>query len=172
MPEHLPIVAVIAVFISMGSTNTEEQQLRIASKRDDDRIAVKAKSDKTIISIHSPCGISQAVVKQADGNWPGIVMLRLHLQGLEAFKVTNGTVTLEAAVSSQDGKVRLWMDGKEESPLDVKSAYWMEIRMVSNCGKPTTSIPLRDGCFEIQLPKSLFKDNPQSITVSWIDFYR
>ena len=99
-------------------------------------------------------------------------MLRLHLKGLENFKVSNGIITLEAAVSSQDSIVRLWKDGKEDSPLDSKSPYWMEIRMVGNDGKPTTSIPVTDGYFEIQLPKALFEDNPKSITVNWIDFYR
>ena len=62
-------------------------------------------------------------------------MLRLHLKGLENIKVSNGKVTMEAAVSSQDGKVRLWKDGKEDSPLDAKSPYWMEIRIVGHDGK-------------------------------------
>jgi hypothetical protein len=44
--------------------------------------------------------------------------------------------------------------------------------MVSDDGKPATTIPLNDGYFEIQLPKALFEDNPKSITVNWIDFYR
>ena len=100
------------------------------------------------------------------------MILRLHLKGLEHFKVTNGKVTLEAAGSGHDGKVRLWKDGKEDSPLDAKSPYWTEIRMFGDDGKPTTSIPLKDGYFEIQLPKALFEDNPKSITINWIDFYR
>ena len=81
-------------------------------------------------------------------------------------------ITLEAAVSSQDGKVRLWKDGKEDSPLDSKHPYWMEIRMVGKDGKPVKTIPLKDGYFEMQLPKALFEDNPKSITLNWIDFYR
>lgn len=96
----------------------------------------------------------------------------MHLKGLENFKVTNGRFTLEAAVSSQDGKVRLWKDGKEDLPLDSKSPYWTEIRLVGNDGKPTNTIPLKGGYFEIQLPNALFEDNPQSLTVNWIDFYR
>ena len=39
-------------------------------------------------------------------------------------------------------------------------------------GKPVKTIPLKDGYFEIQLPKALFEDNPKSITVNWIDFCR
>lgn len=44
--------------------------------------------------------------------------------------------------------------------------------MVGKDGKPTTSIPLDDGHFELQLPNSLFEGNPKSIPVSWLDFYR
>ncbi len=87
-------------------------------------------------------------------------------------KISNGKITLEAAVSSQDGNVRIWKNGKEDSPLDAKSPYWMEIRMFSDDGKPVRTIPLDDGYFEVQLPKALFENNPKSITISWIDFYR
>ena len=91
---------------------------------------------------------------------------------LENFKISNGKITLEAAVSSQDGKVRLWKDGKEDLPLDAKSPYWMEMRMFGDDGKQVTTVPLKDGYFEIQLPKAFLEDNPKSITVNWIDFYR
>ena len=98
--------------------------------------------------------------------------LRLHLKGLEHIKVTNGKDTLEAAVSSQNGKVRLWQDGKEASLLNSQHPYWMEIRMIGKDGKPTTSIPLTDGYIEMRLPKALLEDNPKLITLDWIDFYR
>ena len=77
-------------------------------------------------------------------------------------------------MSSHDGKqrVRLWKDGKEDSPLDSNSPLWMEIRMVGGDGKPAKEIPLKDGYFEMQLPKAFFEGNPKSITVNWIDFYR
>ncbi len=173
MLEHLTIVAVMAAVLSTGCTDVvKETQFKITTKRDNDKVEVKVESDKAVFSVHSPFGISQTVIERADENWSDIVMLRLHLKGLENFKVSNGIITLEAAVSSQDSIVRLWKDGKEDSPLDSKSPYWMEIRMVGHDGKPTTSIPVTDGYFEIQLPKALFEDNPKSITVNWIDFYR
>ncbi len=173
MLEHLAIVAVMAAVLSTGCTDVvKETQFKITTKRADDRVEVKVESDKAVFSVHSPFGISQTVVERTDGNWSAIVMLRLHLKGLENFKVSNGIITLEAAVSSHDGKVRLWKDGKEDSPLDSKSPYWTEIRMFSDDGKPTTTIPVKDGYFEFRLPKALFEDNPKSITINWIDFYR
>ncbi len=171
MKEHFAIVVV--AFLSIGCASAaEDPQFKITTNRDNDKVEVKVEKDKTIFSVHSPFGISQAVIERADENWSDIVMLRLHLKGLENFKVTNGKVILETTVSSQDGKLRLWKDGKEDEPLDAKSPYWMEIRSVGSDGKPATTIPLNDGYFELQLPNALFEHNPKSITVNWIDFYR
>lgn len=173
MFDHLTIVAVMASVLSIGCTDSvKESQFKFTTKRADDLVDVEVKNASMIFSVRSPFGISQAVIESTSGNWSDSVILRLHLKGLESFKVSNGKVTLEASVSSQDGKVRLWMDGKEDSPLDSKSPYWTEVRMIGKDVKPDTKIPLEDGCFEIPLPNALFKDNPKSITISWIDFYR
>ena len=173
MFDHLAIVAALAAVLSTGCTNAvEESQFEITTKRDNDKVEVKVESGKAVFSIHSPFGISQTVIERTDGNWPDSVILRLHLKGLESFKVSNGKVTIEAAVSSQDGKVRLRKDGKEDEPLDFKSPYWTEILLFGEDGRQATTIPLTDGYFEISLPKALFEDNPKSVTINWIDFYR
>jgi hypothetical protein len=171
MKEQFAIVVV--AFLSVGCASAaEDPQFKITTNRDNDKVEVKVEKDKTIFSVHSPFGISQAVIERADENWSDTVMLRLHLKGLENMKISNDKVTIEAAVSSQDGQVRLWKDGKEDSLLDSKSPYWTEVRIVGKDGKPKTKIPLEDGCFEIPLPKALFEGNPESITINWIDFYR
>jgi len=46
------------------------------------------------------------------------------------------------------------------------------IRLIGRESKPVAKIPLEDGNFEIQLPKALFEENPKSIRINWIDFYR
>ena len=46
------------------------------------------------------------------------------------------------------------------------------VRMMGEDGKSAETIPLKDGYFEMQLPKALLEDDPKSITVNWIDFYR
>ena len=100
MFDHLAIVAVIAAVLSTGCTNAvNEPQFKITTKRDNDKVEVKVESGKTVFSVHSPFGISQSVIERTEENWSDIVMLRLHLKGLENFKVTNGNVTVESAVS-------------------------------------------------------------------------
>ena len=106
MLEHLVIVVVTILSAGCASA-ADEHQFKITTKRDNDKVEVKTESDKAVISVRSPFGISQAIIERADENWRDTVILRLHLNGLENFKVTNGKITLESALSSQDGKVRL-----------------------------------------------------------------
>ncbi|MBC7966899.1 MAG: hypothetical protein H7Z17_13355 [Fuerstia sp.] len=165
----------ILMILSIGCTNAvDEPRFSITTKRDDDKVEFQFRADTTVISVHSPFGISQTVIERIDEKWPDTVTLRLHLKALENFQITNGNVTLHAAVSSHtdDQMVRQWKDSKEDSPLDSKSPFWMEVRMVGKDGESMTTIPLQDGYFEILLPRAFFDDNPKSFTVNWIDFYR
>ncbi len=174
MSQAQAFVVAMSVILNNGCTNAVEDppRFKITTKRDSDNAEVNIQHGKAIFLFHSPFGISHATIERLDANWPDAVVLQLQLKGLENFKVSNGTVTLEAAVSSQEANVRQWKDGKEDSPLDAESSYWMEIRMVGKDGKPVKSIPQEDGSFEIHLSKAFFEDNPKSITVNWIDFYR
>jgi hypothetical protein len=149
-------------------------KFKITTRRKDDSVEVRAHKDKTLFTVRSPFGISQAIIERADDKWPKVVVLRLHLKGLSNFRASNGKVALEAAVSIQEGKpkVRLWKDGKEDAPLDEKSPLWTNIRIVGGDSKPAKELPLKDGYFEMTLPKLIFEGSPKSITVSWIDFYR
>ena len=161
----------LAVFVTTAAAD-DTPSFKIKTKRENDTVEVRADKDKTVFIVKGPFGISQAVIKRTDEKWPDTIMFRLHLKGLEKFGVTNGKVMVEASVSSQDGKVRLWKHGNEHTPLDAKSPYWMEIRIVGGDGKLAKAIPLKDGYFEMALPKAFFDGNPKSIILDWIDFYR
>ena len=174
MLKHLaPVILVMAIAVTLTAAD-DMPPFKITSKRADDRVDVKAEKDKAIFTIHSPFGISHAVIERGGEKWPDAVVLRLHLTGLENFKVTNGKVKLEGSASLHDGKplVRLWKDGKEDMLLDAKSPYWLEVRILGGDGKAAKAIPLKDGYFELPLPKTFFEGNPKAITVNWIDFYR
>jgi hypothetical protein len=149
-------------------------KFKVTTKRKDDIVQVRANNEKALLIIKSPFGISHAVIEREGEKWPDTIVLRLHLKGLESFRASNGNVTLHAAVGIQDGKekVRMWKDGKEDASLDEKSPFWMKIRMVESDGKPAKELPLKDGHFEITLPRALFEGNPKSLTLNWIDFYR
>jgi hypothetical protein len=172
----LVLVALVLVVSAGGLAVACDQpsDYTINMKRKDDAVDVRTEKDRTVFSVKSPSGISQAVIERRGETWPRSVVLRLHLMGLEIFRASNGKITLAAAVSVQEGKpkVRQWEDGREDALLDEKSPCWMDIRMLTVDGKPATKIPLKDGYFEIALPRAFFEHNPKAITLAWIDFYR
>lgn len=165
----------LALVVSVLTVAADDSPpFKVTTKRADDRVDVKVEKGKVIVSVHSPFGISHAVIERAGEAWPDAVVLRLHLKGLENFKVTGGKVKLEGSASLRDGKplLRLWKDGKEDAPLDATSPYWLEVRIVGGDGQPAKELPLKGGYFELPLPRALFEGNPKAITVSWIDYYR
>jgi hypothetical protein len=177
MKACLPLLAVFRFmsFVAFADDGDAPSRFKITTKKEDDSVEVRADKDKTLFVVKSPSGISQAVIERMeDDKWPDAVMLRLDLKGLERFRAFSGKVTLDVAVAIQDGKpkVRSWKDGKENAPLDEKSPFWTQFRIVGGDGKPARDIPLKDGYFEMQLPKAFFEGNPKSISVNWIDFYR
>ncbi len=149
-------------------------EFKVTTKRADDAVAVLAEKDRTVVAVKCPFGISQAVLERLGATWPKAVVLRLHLKGLSSLRASNGEVTLDAAVSIQEGKtrVRMWKDGEEDARLDEKSPLWMHIRIVGGDSRPAQALPLEDGYFETTLPRAFFEGNPKSITLNWIDFYR
>lgn len=175
MQRPISIAFLVAPFL-IGMVNVvpaadqKPPEFKITTKRDTDKVDVEVEKGSTVLSVHSPFGISQAVIERTDEKWPEQLVLRLHLKGLENFRASNGRVTLNAAISGQD--VRQWKDTREDSPLDATSPYWMETRMVGSDGKPAQVVPLKEGHFELRLPKAFFENNPKSITLNWIDFYR
>jgi hypothetical protein len=165
----------VVVLAAVGALADDgEAKFKITTKRKDDAVEVRANKEKALLFIKSPFGISQAVIEREAEKWPETVALRLHLKGLENLRASNDKVTINAVAGIQDGneKVRIWKDGKEDAPLDQKSPFWTDIRIVGGDGKPAKEISLKDGCFQVTLPKAFFEANPKSITVNWIDFYR
>lgn len=150
----------------------DAMRCEVSTLRSDDRVETKHEASKTIFDIQSPHGISHANIQRTSDNWPEKIIVRLRLKGLESFKVKTHDLTLCTSISSSSTEIRQWFDKKEDSPLDLKIPFWMKIRMFDRDGKPTKTIPLQDGHFEIQLPKTLFESNPRSIKLEWIDFYR
>ena len=79
--KHLEIsLLLVATFLSTMKAVTAEDDLtppfKITTKRDKDRVEVKAEKDKVVFSVHSPFGISHAVIERAGETWPAAVVLQ------------------------------------------------------------------------------------------------
>lgn len=166
-------LVLVAVWLALGpavvADNGADPKYKVTRKRDDDTVNVQTDKDKVRFDIRSPKGISSATIERTEEMWPDTVVLRIHTRGLEGFWLSNGKVKLSGAVSVQAEGARfpLRMDEKEG-----KDTTWGEIVKIGSDGKPTQAKVLKDGYFEVQLPKAFFEGNPKTIEVSWIDFFR
>lgn len=168
----IPLVWLVT-FVSPADSE-EKMQYTTTTKKPDDKVTIEQIEDKSIFQIQSPSGIGQLVIKRNEDRWNDIIVVRLRLKGLESLRVFNGKTTLEAAVSSHDeiDRLRLWKGKSEDALIKNGAPLWMDILMDGSDGKSANSIPLNDGYFEFKVPKPFLEDNPKSISVHWIDFYR
>jgi hypothetical protein len=78
-------------------------KFEITTKRADDNVKARGEQGRTVLAVKSPFGISQAVIERQEATWPQAVVLRLYFKGLSHLRASNGTTTLNAVASIQDG---------------------------------------------------------------------
>ncbi|MFO0822529.1 MAG: sigma-70 family RNA polymerase sigma factor [Gemmataceae bacterium] len=149
-------------------------EFKITSQRATDIVAVQSEKDRTIFDIKSPEGISTATIERTKEKWPDVVIVRLRLQALEGFWLQHEKVKLKGGVSFQQEKppYLLVEEDKNNSKPGEKAASWGEIIPMGSDGKPTEDRLLKDGYFEIPVPKAFLEGNPKEIRIHWINFYR
>lgn len=161
------------VMLTAGVTAAEDSPFKFKAKEGEDVVTAKVEKDRTLIDVKSPRGISELTVERTGEAWPEVVVVRLHLSGLEKLRAKSEKVTLEGSVLSHtDYAVSLSIEGKKADPKDAKGEYFMDFKMVGKDGKAAATIPIQDGYFEFRLPKPFFESNPKSIAMEWIDYYR
>jgi hypothetical protein len=174
----IAVVALTVVSLAAGTPPTGSDDPRprftISTRKADDTVEVTGDADRTAFDVRSPSGIGRAVVDRTGDAWPKVVVVRLHLKGLETLKVSNGTVAVGAAAGVRDGKVevRQWTGDKDETPPAADDPLRLTIRALDTAGKPAAGLPLDGGHFEVTLPAAFFRETPKALTVEWIDFYR
>jgi hypothetical protein len=104
---------------------------------------------------------------------PGNMILRLHLKGLEEFRLTSAQEKISASVASGDAVTldhQTLLSSGTETPLLPGHPLWMEVQIVSGQGEK--KIPLEEGYFEVTVPQEFIRNAGQTFEIEWIDFYR
>ena len=90
------------VVLMAGRAHSEEPlgRFQVTTRKADDRVTVGLQGDRAIFTVTSPSGIGGATITREGERWPGSIILRLHLRGLERLRIGNGKMILSASVSS------------------------------------------------------------------------
>lgn len=176
------VLAVIGLimygFSACRTSHNTLARFEVIPKKEADQIEVSFEDQAAVFDIFSPGGIGGAEVKLASGNLPEKILLRLHLKGLEEFRLTAGDKTLQAEASSHgDNAIResisaIRNDSDGWRKLDPNSPYWMDVQIVDPEAKTAPKVPLKNGYFEVAVPKYFIKKKISVFSIRWIDFYR
>lgn len=149
-----------------------EPEFAITTKNNDDQVNVRHENGVAFIDIESTTGIGSAAFQLKSGSMPQEIVIRLHLKGLEDFRLTSTGESIGASISSGDEPTiqqRLISPGSE-TPILPGHPLWMNMDIVSEQSEPR--IPLEEGYFEVALPKEFLAQAGTSFEMQWIDFYR
>src|SRR4051812_16486742 len=85
----------LVVFMA-GTAHSDEPQtpFQVKSRKAHDRVLVRFQGDRTLITVTSPSGIGGATITRQGERWPGGIVLRLRLSGMERLQIRNGQVGL------------------------------------------------------------------------------
>jgi hypothetical protein len=120
---------------------------------------------RATITVADHRGINGLNARLVEGAWPGEVVVRLGLRGLERLEIHYGNYTLTTGRSSNDSPDPSLMlsvideQGQVASASPSADIYYPDIQETG------------DG-FEITLPPHFHREQHPSFSMQWIDFYR
>ncbi|MFO0816461.1 MAG: hypothetical protein U1A77_00885 [Pirellulales bacterium] len=146
-------------------------RIRIADAKRDARLMVAGDARETTIEVRSESGIGRATLELTGPAWPESLTLRLHLQGLESLSLASDSIQLEWSVPSSGephSRVTRRLPSGAEQTIDSTDPYFAAVRLVGE----ERQIPLKQGYFELRIPRKLLEGSARSLRIQWIDFYR
>ena len=166
------LLASCAGGLADAGAQSAQPEFIVITKNPEDQVDIQAENGAAQIDIHSPTGIGAASFELVSGTMPENITLRLHLMGLERFRLTSARDQISASVSSGEAasmNIQTILLSGTESPLLPGDPLWMEIEIVSEAEK---TIPLEQGYFEITVPQKFISNAGTLFEIEWIDFYR
>lgn len=154
-------VAILAlILLAVGCTTGQRwRQVKATPGKTEDSVVVTTKRDATVLTVTSKSGIGGATLVRLGETWPTRIVIRLKLNNLESFGMSNGSIQFNTSIKSP-GRMPYWKIGKNEKQTD------------SPDGTLEALIRQADGWFEIAVPSEMTKGNPEKIEFRWINEFR
>lgn len=172
-PAFLAVIFLAACAVEPDRSTWVKPDIKTTKSDQEDAISISSEAGISLIDINSPSGIGSARFELVSGTLPEKIIARLHLKGLEKFRLSYNETVISASISSSSAfnissQNILLSDG--EYPILRGHPLWLEIEVVSD--QPIKKIPLEEGYFEITFPKEFNKKIGGSFEIQWVDFYR
>jgi hypothetical protein len=145
--------------ICQRSEQEKAHPIRAELKKPEDTIAITSEGQAIVVTIASKGGIGGATLVRLGKSWPATITIRLTLNGLESFGMSNGSIRFNTSLKSPK-RMPYWKLGKNEKQPDPPDGT-LEVKIIK-----------KDEWFEITVPSEMIQGNPEQVSFGWIDFFR
>ena len=105
----------VLFFTGAGCLTTRQPPLKVLVEKDEDSVLITPKSKATILTVTSKTGIGGATIVRGGEQWPPCIVIRLKLNSLESFGMSNGQISFDTSYKSPS-RVPYWKVGDKSSP--------------------------------------------------------
>jgi hypothetical protein len=149
-----------------------EPEYYITSNRPSSQVTVSNEADSAIVEVFSDNGIGNASVELVSGDWPGSIVMRFHLQGLESLQFSYGDIVVDLSVNTQNMILQsVTSAGGTNETISKESDFWMPVIFFDREGNAEDG-PTAGGIIEVKAPVDFLNGSYSEFMINWIDFYR
>jgi hypothetical protein len=171
--QYVFLAFLTSIFLATCTVESNHPGFTITTSNQEDAVSITSEEGISLIDINSPSGVGSAHFELVSGILPEKIITRLHLKGLEEFRLSYNETVISASISSGSAfniSSQNILLSNIEYPIQAGHPLWLEIKVVSD--QTIKKIPLEEGYFEITFPKESNKKIGSSFEIQWVDFYR
>ena len=160
------IVTIIYVFcvaltltLAGCATGQYDRTITATLQKTEDALVVTPREEGSTVSITSESGIGRATLTRAGKSWSPSILIRLKLNNLESFRMSNGNIRFRTSMKSP-AQIPYWKIGKKGKPPHSPDG--------------TLKVPVRrtGEWFEIHVPSEMIQGNPKELYLGWVNEFR
>ena len=161
LPVLLYLVAASLAACAPSSASVQPATYQAVPLKGDPRVTFNTSNNTLLIDITSLTGIGSAAIEKTSGQWPGKIVMRLHVKGLErfAFQYTGNSIGVGVSSHGDNTVHEVCEQAGKLSTLNAGDPYWI-------------AVTPGEGYFDLEAPPDFLKSEENKFTIEWIDFYR
>jgi len=160
-PWGLSSILLACVLISGCSAPDPPPAFEIVTEKESDQVTFEFAVNELRFDVNSETGTGGGEIKLISGQWPEIILVRVHTSGLESFKFSYPDTVIEVSVSSTgDRNVHrsVMQIGKDIESAGKDTEFFMAVEK----GEQKSWV-------QVQLPADFHERKPDRFRIDWIE---
>lgn len=170
------IILIFTIFVNCNHQLPPDEDLKFTIQTRGATVVQSVSGNTMTVDIRSQTGIGETTLIKDKGSWPNVLEVHLHIQGMERLQLITADIEATLAINSTSPhRLRGQMKRNGVELTQQRSDKILEkfdLSIVNPDGRQPLVIPVTSGWIQFTMPQEFLKSSSDSLTISWIDFYR